>query len=99
MRHKQAFEASALRAEGRGLERPEPLIPHAPAAVRPKPHFGARGPKKDEVDVTGLRSVDEAVVTLSLVRGQQASRGIRVGVQTGTGATRGGCVTGCAQVA
>ena len=73
----QAFEARALRAEARGLERSEPLIPHAPAAVRPEPHLGARGPEKDEVDVTGLRSVDEAVVTLSLVRGQQALRGIR----------------------
>src|SRR5215468_5601418 len=74
----QALGICALRAEIRGLQRSEGLIPHPLAAVhatqggvRPRPHLGVRRAEEDKIDVSCTRSVDKQVVMPALECGEQ----------------------------
>src|SRR5215468_3400706 len=73
----QTLEMCALRAEIRGLERSEGLIPHPFSAVhatqlgvRPQPHLGVRRAEKDQIDVSCPRSLDEFVMVPPFECGQ-----------------------------
>ncbi len=68
----ETLDARALPAEVRGGNRPERAIPDAASAGPATPHLRVRGPEEDDVDITGLRPLDEPVVQLHLAWGQRA---------------------------